>query len=213
MFRVGVRRFTTTTWRASQESSTLISEASRHRLTEVSKAQGIANQGLVDGNSQRPHTNPAFLPSSASPSTFPLLISQVIKPNANKPRTAIGKNATDPAQVPLRGNRLHDSRQSRVPKPRRLRQGPRGPVRGRERRTPWPAQARRDRRRGHSRQHRHRARARVPVKGLPARHIHAQHPVAGQDRPAPAAGRTGPCGARGTVREPGQLQPPGQAAR
>lgn len=49
MFRIGVRRFTTRAWRASYEG--IVSESSRQKLREVSKAQGIASQGLVDGES------------------------------------------------------------------------------------------------------------------------------------------------------------------
>ena len=47
MFRTGVRRLAATAWRATESLSKI--EAGYQHGIEVSKAQGIAKRGLVDG--------------------------------------------------------------------------------------------------------------------------------------------------------------------
>ena len=48
MFRTGVRRFAATAWRATENLSKI--EAGYQHGIEVSRAQGIAKRGLVDGS-------------------------------------------------------------------------------------------------------------------------------------------------------------------
>ena len=215
MFRVGVRRFTTTaTWRASQGS--IITEASQRQLVDVSTHQGVAARGLVDGKVFSSYSISSFIQEHVyihiqkSYASFYKII-RTFQHQANR-FTSNRQNPPHPAKTPLQRHRLRHSRQSRVPEPRRLRQGPGRAVRCRERRAPRPAATGRHRCRGHGGQHGHRAGARVPVQGLPARHLHAQHAITRQDRSAEAAGRRSARGAGGGVRQPGELQPPGEAA-
>ena len=116
------------------------------------------------------------------------------------------QHPADQAAPRLRGDRLHDPRQGRVPQPRRLGQGSRRALHHQGRRGARPAEAGRRHRRRHRRQYRHRPRAGRQRTRLPHRHRHARDAEPGKEGHAAAVRRRSQARPGRALRQPEQLR-------
>ena len=116
------------------------------------------------------------------------------------------KHAADPSPRPVRGDRVRDPRQVRVPEPRRLGQGPRRALHRARCRAAGRAETRRDHRRRHRRQHRHRACAGRQRPRLPLGDRDSRDPEPGKEGHAAALRCGADRGAGGPLSRPQQLR-------
>jgi hypothetical protein len=159
MLRTAVRQLSTTSRRAAGTVQHLtlpeIEAGARHAI-DISKAQGVAQRGLVDGMSLRERE---YVTDAVSN----------------------WQNTTHQTQQALRRNRLRSLRQSRISKPRWIRQRSCSSLCRRKCRKARFAETWRDSGRRHSRQHGYWLGPCVPQQRLQAGNIHAQHAITRKD--------------------------------